>query len=84
MCIRDRFINRTILERQLVPCGISVVLCRSGAEALAALADGAFDAILTDHEMPGMDGLTLAQAIRDRGIATPIVLLCLLYTSRCV
>lgn len=75
LVVDDQFINRTILERQLVPCGISVVLCRSGAEALAALADGAFDAILTDHEMPEMDGLTLAQAIRDRGIATPIVLL---------
>jgi CheY-like chemotaxis protein len=75
LVVDDQFINRTILERQLVPCGISVVLCRSGAEALAALEQGAFDAILTDHEMPEMDGLTLAHAIRARGIATPIVLL---------
>ena len=40
LVVDDQFINRTILERQLVPCGISVVLCRSGAEALAALATG--------------------------------------------
>ena len=37
LVVDDQFINRTILERQLVPCGIEVTLCRSGAEALAAL-----------------------------------------------
>ena len=51
LLVDDQFINRTILERQLVPCGISVVLCRSGAEALAALAEGVFDAILTDPNL---------------------------------
>src|SRR5690606_9048457 len=35
------FLNRTILERQLEPCGIAVTLCRSGEEALAVLARGA-------------------------------------------
>ena len=37
LVVDDQFINRTILERQLVPCGIAVTLCRSGAEALLAL-----------------------------------------------
>jgi anti-sigma regulatory factor (Ser/Thr protein kinase) len=37
LVVDDQFINRTILERQLVPpAGIEVTLCRSGAEALAA------------------------------------------------
>ena len=45
------------------PAGSTVTLCRSGAEALAALAaDAAFDVVLTDHDMPEMDGLTLAAA----------------------
>ncbi len=74
--VDDQFINRTILERQLVPCGIEVALCRSGAEALALLArDGDFDVVLTDHNMPEMDGLVLAQSIRKIGLAMPIVLL---------
>ena len=75
LVVDDQFINRTILERQLVPCGIAVTLCRSGAEALLALETACFDAILTDHDMPDMDGLALASRIRAAGIETPIVLL---------
>ena len=75
LVVDDQFINRTILERQLVPCGLSVTLCRSGAEALAAVKTAAFDAILTDHEMPEMDGLAFAHQVRALGISTPIVLL---------
>jgi CheY-like chemotaxis protein len=33
------------------------------------------DVILTDYVMPGMDGLTLAQALRALGFTGPIVLL---------
>jgi signal transduction histidine kinase/DNA-binding response OmpR family regulator len=75
LVVDDQFINRTILERQLVPCGIDVTLSRSGADALAVLDAGQFDAIITDHEMPEMDGLTLASRIRAKGIKTPILLL---------
>ena len=75
LVVDDQFINRTILERQLVPCGIDVTLCRSGAEALVALQTASFDAILTDHDMPDIDGLELATRIRAAGIDTPIVLL---------
>ena len=76
LVVDDQFINRTILERQLVPCGIEVALCRGGAEALAVLErDGAFDVVLTDHEMPDMDGPTLAARLREAGHAMPVVLL---------
>jgi signal transduction histidine kinase/CheY-like chemotaxis protein len=75
LAVDDQFINRTILERQLAPCGIAVTLCRSGADALAALAASAFDVILTDYEMPEMNGLALTRAIRAQGIETPIILL---------
>ena len=75
LVVDDQFINRTILERQLVPCGISVVLCRSGAEALSALGNGAFDVVITDHDMPEMNGLQLANRIREAGLDVPLVLL---------
>jgi signal transduction histidine kinase/CheY-like chemotaxis protein len=76
MVVDDQFINRTILERQLVPCGIEVTLCRSGAEALSVLAaDRAHDLILTDHQMPDMDGLDLTMRLRAAGYGMPIVLL---------
>lgn len=75
LIVDDHLINRTILERQLVPCGIAVTLCRSAAEALAALEDTSFDAILTDYDMPEMNGLGLTRTLRARGIETPIILL---------
>ena len=75
LVVDDQFINRTILERQLVPCGIAVTLCRSGADALVALQTASFDAILTNHDMPDIDGLELATRIRAAGIDTPILLL---------
>jgi CheY-like chemotaxis protein len=76
LVVDDQFINRTILERQLSACGIAVTLCRSGADALAALAAGdGFDVLLTDHDMPEMDGLALAARVREAGRTLPIVLL---------
>jgi hypothetical protein len=76
LVVDDQFINRTILERQLVAYGIAVTLCRSGAEALAVLAqDTGFDLILTDHDMPEMDGLAFVLKARAAGHATPAVLL---------
>ena len=76
LVVDDQFINRTILQRQLETAGLETVICRSGAEALAALAAGPpCDAVLTDHDMPEMDGLQLAAAIRAAGHALPIVLL---------
>jgi hypothetical protein len=76
LVVDDQFINRTILERQLAPCGIEVTLCRSGAEALDRLAsDPAFDVVLTDHAMPEMDGVQLLDHIRVAGHRVPVMLL---------
>ena len=76
LAVDDQFINRTILERQLTPCGIEVTLCRSGAEVLERLAtDPYYDVILTDHAMPEMDGDVLLQHIRAAGHGLPVILL---------
>ena len=76
LVVDDKFINRTILERQLVTCGLEVTLCRSGAEALAALGGGLHpDVIISDDEMPEMGGLSLLAAVRDAGHKVPVILL---------
>ena len=76
MVVDDQFINRTILERQLAPCGIEVTLCRSGADALQRIEAGARpDVVLVDHDMPGMDGVQMAKHLRDGGYTQPLVLL---------
>jgi signal transduction histidine kinase/CheY-like chemotaxis protein len=76
LVVEDQFINRTILERQLGAVGVAVTLCRTAAEALAALAsDPAHDAVLADHDLPGMNGLALTGALRAAGHRMPVVLL---------
>ncbi|OYX42452.1 MAG: hybrid sensor histidine kinase/response regulator [Rhodobacterales bacterium 32-67-9] len=76
LIIDDVQINREILERQLETYGLEVTKCRTPSEALQALASGpAFDVILTDHDMPEMDGPELADRIRAAGVAAPILLL---------
>ena len=73
LVVDDIEANRTILQRQLEQLGLGVVCCASGAEALKNLTD--IDLVLTDHNMPEMDGLELADAIRQAGHQTPILLL---------
>jgi hypothetical protein len=76
LVIDDLMVNRVILEQQLQTFGLAVTLCRSGAEALAALDAGArFDVVLTDHQMPDMDGLQLVLRMREKGLEAPVLLL---------
>jgi two-component system chemotaxis sensor kinase CheA len=57
-----RELQRSILER----AGYEVVVAVDGKEALTRLAEGTFDLVLSDIEMPRMDGLELTEAIRSR------------------
>ena len=56
-----RELQRTILER----AGFVVRVATDGVEALEVLRDEQFDLVLTDVEMPRMDGFTLTEHIRD-------------------
>ncbi|QPM91258.1 response regulator [Pseudooceanicola algae] len=73
MIVDDSDLQVSILEKQLDLLGAQTVTCRSGAEALEKL-DDSIELVLTDHNMDGMDGLELAEAIRASGSAVPIIL----------
>lgn len=60
----------------LTELGYSITLVDNATDALAELVVDAdrFDVVFSDVVMPGMTGLDLAQAIRDRSIGVPVVL----------
>lgn len=60
----DEPINATTIRWLLKKEGCIVTLVENGAEALEALMKERFDAVLLDIQMPVMDGLETAQAIR--------------------
>ena len=66
MVVGDHPVNRQILERQMQQLGLRVTACASGAAALAAM-DPSVDLVLSDHNMSGMDGLELAEALHEGG-----------------
>jgi DNA-binding NtrC family response regulator len=61
------------LEEMLRDRGHRTVSASSGGEALESLAE--VDAVLTDLQMPGMNGLELLHAIRERDSTLPVILL---------
>ena len=66
LVVDDNETNRRILRRQLEAWGMSVDTFPGGADALAALESGSrYDLVLTDMHMPGMDGIELAQRLRE-------------------
>ncbi|MFK4511595.1 ATP-binding protein [Bradyrhizobium daqingense] len=60
----------------LTELGYSITLVDNATDALAELVVDAdrFDVVFSDVVMPGMTGLDLAKAIRERGIGVPVVL----------
>ena len=68
----DNPINQAILRDQLEQLGCRAVVASDGNEALGYWQQGAFALVLTDLNMPGMDGYGLARALRARGARVPI------------
>ncbi len=73
MVVDDLEVNRLIMGKQIEAFGLKVHCVENGPQALEML-DDSFDAIVTDHNMPGMDGLELARLLKERRDDLPIIL----------
>jgi DNA-binding NtrC family response regulator len=73
--IDDEKLFVTSLTKVLRKREMEIRSTHSGAEAIDILSTEAFDVIVLDIKMPGMDGVTTLKAIRDKGIATPVIIL---------
>jgi len=80
LAAEDNPTNQQVLAAVMGSLGLEVEIVGDGAAAVAAWTDGAYDMILMDIQMPVMDGIAAAKAIRSqealtRRPRTPIVAL---------
>jgi CheY-like chemotaxis protein/anti-sigma regulatory factor (Ser/Thr protein kinase) len=78
LAAEDNPTNRLLLTAILQPLGVDLKLAGDGLEAVSVFAAERFDVVLMDVQMPGMNGVDAAQAMRametERGLApTPIL-----------
>ncbi|MGH2726196.1 MAG: response regulator transcription factor, partial [Actinomycetota bacterium] len=66
---------RDMLRRALEAEGFAVDTAEDGGRALAAISSRAFDLVVLDVLMPGVDGFGVARRLRQRGDPTPILML---------
>jgi CheY-like chemotaxis protein len=64
LLIDDSLVTREMERRLLEDAGFEVLPAGDGHEALSMLSERPFDCVVTDIEVPGMDGFELTQQMR--------------------
>ena len=65
--------SRNILERLLTLTDYEVEIVKSGEEAVKRLKRSEFNLVLTDLDMPGMDGLELLSHVKSQYPDVPVI-----------
>ncbi|WP_414114406.1 response regulator, partial [Staphylococcus hominis] len=75
LIVDDHPINRMLLTEQLASIGFMTSTAVDGLDALKFLEHNHADIVLSDVNMPNMDGYQLARTLREQGFKQPIVAL---------
>lgn len=63
------------LKFQLEQEGFTVDFCEAGDDGLYYIKESAYDLVILDRMLPGMDGIEMLEEARRQGITTPVILL---------
>src|SRR5215471_6270900 len=74
LCVDDNEQALSIRKLMLETRGYRVLACTSGLQALELFKQGGVDLVLSDLQMPGLDGAALVDKIKELSSATPAIL----------
>ncbi len=75
LVIEDDLEMAGYVRKGLTESGHVVDVAATGPEGLARALGSAYDTIIVDRMLPGLDGLTLIQTLRNEGVRTPVLVL---------
>jgi signal transduction histidine kinase len=75
LVVDDDPVSRDVVSKYLIADGHRVVVASGARNAVDAIGAEKFDLLITDHGMPGMNGIQLAAEVRRQGNVPHVVLL---------
>jgi two-component SAPR family response regulator len=75
LIVEDNQLSRDLANAVLSSAGYSVLVAQDGAEALMVLGRERVDLMLLDIDLPFIDGHSLLQAVREKGIEIPAIVI---------
>lgn len=66
---------RLVVSKMLACLGFTVVSADSGENGLGLFQRDTFDVVLSDYDMPGMDGVAFADNVKERSPDTRVVIM---------
>jgi two-component system, OmpR family, alkaline phosphatase synthesis response regulator PhoP len=75
LLVEDDELVGTMVAMNLRSATDEVTWVKNGREALDVALGSAFDLLLLDISLPGMDGIEILRTVRQRGLGTPVLML---------
>jgi CheY-like chemotaxis protein len=75
LVVDDNSVVRDVVSRMLSLLGHEVSSADSGEKGLSIFLGNLFDIVLSDYEMPGMDGVALACSVKKSAPRTQVVIM---------